>query len=115
MVVGITLPPRPEPKTNFDTIFSFTNLPTLPGNPNIHNYSTSTSVVTGARVCDVIPRVRRSDETRVLPDYFHHAPHFQRFFRTQVTRARQNPMLLRYPPEPPRLSNHISITLSRTR
>jgi len=102
-----------SPTQIFDTRrhkISFTNSPCLPGNPNIYNDST----ITGARVCDIIPRMHRSDETRVLPDYFHHAPHFQHF-RPLVTRARQNSKLLRYPPESPRLADYVSITLSRPR
>ena len=83
--------------------------PTFPGNPNIYN-----SIAPNVRVRDIIPRVRRSYEARVLPDYFNRASHFQRL-RPLVTRARQDPMLLRYPPESPRFSNHISVTPAWTR
>src|ERR1700730_2031896 len=46
--------------------------PTFPGNPNIYN-----SIAPNIRVRDIIPRVRRSYEARVLPDYFNRASHFQ--------------------------------------
>jgi len=100
--VGIL--PWTDPFRNTTFIYQ----PSLPGNPNIYN-----SIVPDARVRDIIPRVRRSYQACVLPNYFHCAPHLQHF-RTLVTRACQDPMLLRYPPESPWVFNHFSIALRRT-